>query len=245
VLRHLGGDSGSMAAGIGTIVHDAAHEIAGSGEPLEVLRARITHDLRERWPELEFESDWIERREWIRAEAIADRLAIYQAELVAAGGGTLASETRLRYEVERAVLSGRIDRVERVVEDGVARAVVVDFKTGVEAKALSPAQLAAHPQLATYQLALAAGAIEGIEPGAMDGLELGGARLVVLAPKATRTVRQQPQLDDAGMLAWSERIAGAAEGMSGRTFVAYADSHCLGWGSGGLCPIHIVEAVTS
>jgi len=244
-LRHLGGDAGSAAASLGTIVHDAAHAIAGSEEPVGVLRERIAATLRSRWPELEFESGWLERKEWQRAEAIAERLADYQAGLVAAGGGTLASETRLRLAIERAVLSGRIDRVERVVEDETARIVVVDFKTGAESRAETRDQLEGHPQLATYQLALAAGAIEGVDPTAVDGAELGGARLVVLSPRARRAIRPQLPLDAERARYWTERIAEAAEGMAGRTFVAFADSHCLGWGGGGLCPIHVVEAVSA
>jgi len=241
-LKRLGGDVSTAEASLGTIVHDIADQIAGGAVPPEA--DAILDRIRERWPDLEFESEWLRDKEWARAEAIAARLAAYERELAATGGGTLVSETRLQLEIGRAVLRGRIDRVERVVDEAGERIVVVDFKTGRESKYESEKQLLEHPQLAAYQLALRDGAIDGLDPE--HGLDLGGARLVILTPvPGKRELRPQPVLDEATAEAWKQRIAEAAEGMVGPTYVAYVDSHCHGWGHTGLCPVHVIEAVSA
>jgi len=245
-LGRLGADTSTAASSLGTIVHDVADDVA-RGE-LEPEPEAVLERVLGRWSELEFESDWLEDKERARARAIAERLARYQRELVDHGGGTIASETRLRLEIGRAILRGRIDRVERVIEDGETRAVVVDFKTGKESRNQTARQLEENAQLAAYQLALAAGAIEGAE--SIEDAAPGGARLVILTPLKGQSagqyaVRSQPVLDAPRAEAWRSRIAEAAEGMARPTFLAYVDSHCDAWGGGGLCPIHVVEAVTA
>ncbi len=240
-LRRLGGDASTAEASLGTIVHDAADAIADPSVPADA--AAILDRIRERWADLEFESEWIREKEWLRAEAIAERLAGYQRDLLASGGGTLVSETRLRLELGRAVLQGRIDRVERVVEGDVERAVVVDFKTGRETRYETERQLVEHPQLAAYQLALREGAIDGLQ--LPPGVEPGGARLVILTPvPGKKDVRPQPVLDDAQAAEWKARVEDAAEGMVGPTYLAYVDRHCSSR-NGGLCPIHVIEAVSA
>jgi len=251
LLGQLGADTSSAAASLGTIVHRAADAIAA--DELEPTAAAIFDRILESWGEFEFESDWIDEKERARAAGIARRLAQYEADLAASGGTTLVSETRLQLELGRAILQGRIDRVELVVEDDVELAVVVDFKTGRESKNSTKAQLEANAQLATYQLALAAGAIGGVdEAGGIGDALYGGARLVILTPlrgqseePAKYDVRSQVPLDAARAAEWREVIANAADGMAGSTFFASIGSHCTAWGGGGLCPVHIVQAVSA
>jgi RecB family exonuclease len=80
------------------------------------------------------------------------------------------------YEVR---IRGQMDRVET---DADGRAYVVDFKTGKQA--LSSAEVARHPQLAVYQLAVREGAVDT----AFDGRrpEPGGAELVHLRQAAAK-----------------------------------------------------------
>jgi RecB family exonuclease len=76
-------------------------------------------------------------------------------------------------------IRGQMDRVET---DGEGRAYVVDFKTGKQP--LSKAEVARHPQLAVYQLAVREGAVDEAFDGARP--EPGGAELVQLRQGAAR-----------------------------------------------------------
>ena len=80
------------------------------------------------------------------------------------------------YEVR---IRGSMDRVERDTE---GRAYVVDFKTGKQAP--SAADVARHPQLAVYQLAVREGAVDEAFDG--ERPEPGGAELVQLRQGAAK-----------------------------------------------------------
>ncbi len=168
---------------------------------------------------------------------------MYEDQLRREGGETLASERKFAIEIGRTILSGRIDRVERRATGDGSVVVVVDFKTGSETSYTYASQLVANPQLAAYQLALAEGAIEGLDAAAVEGLAAGGAQLLILTPD-DKPVRAQPPLDADGFADWRETFETAGEGMAGATFYASVDTHCTGYGQHGLCPIHIVAAVT-
>ena len=93
----------------------------------------------------------------------------------------IGTELAVRVPVgERAELSGRVDRLER---DAAGRAVVVDLKTGSSKP--TRAELARHPQLGVYQLAVALGAFAE-EHGFLD-LSPSNAR-----PKVGEVVRVIP-----------------------------------------------------
>jgi len=247
-LRRLGADTAQTAAGIGTIVHDAAHAIAVAD--LEASAESILEYIRGRWAELEFESEWVEERELARASIIASHLADYQRALVDGGGRTLASETRLDLEIGRTRLRGRIDRVDVVRGPDGEMAIVVDFKTGQEAK-YAGSKVQEHPQLAAYQLGLAAGAIEGAEVAAAEAdvarcMPSGGAKLMILAPKAVgKRERVQEPLDAEQAARWRATIEATGEGMAQPVFTAYLESHCESRDSGGLCPVHVIPAVSA
>ena len=96
-------------------------------------------------------------------------------------------------QIGDAVLSGKVDRLER---DRDGRLVVIDLKTGKS----KPTQkdVAVHPQLALYQLAVAEGAFTGGEPA-----EPGGARLVQVGAARARAQAQPPlaEFPDPGWVA--------------------------------------------
>ncbi|MFD5215707.1 ATP-dependent helicase [Microbacterium sp. NPDC058345] len=133
VVAALGGDTVlPPAAGIGTIIHEAM-ERHPDGE-LERLR----EVLAEHWPELDFDTEWIGRKERRRADQFIDRLHRYLGDVRRDGGRMLAGEVEFRFAVEvpespseavpevlrldaeapdaaasrRAVIHGFIDRVE-------------------------------------------------------------------------------------------------------------------------------------
>ncbi len=91
----LGGDTVMPpSAGIGTIIHEAM-EKTPDGE-IDRLRAVLA----EHWPELDFETPWIGRKERRRAELYIDRLHSYLSDVSTEGGRVLAGEVEFRFAVE-------------------------------------------------------------------------------------------------------------------------------------------------
>lgn len=94
LIAELGGDTQTApSAGIGTIVH-AALEAAPHGG-IDQMR----EVLDERWPELDFEAEWIGRKELRRAELYLDRLDTYLAEATREHVTVLGSEAEFRFAV--------------------------------------------------------------------------------------------------------------------------------------------------
>lgn len=240
VIADLGGDRQGTTAGIGTVLHAALE--TGDGADEETLWARVM----ERWGELEFEAAWRERAERARARDLVRRLALYLRHFEQAGGRLVGAERHFDVPVpvsdpgaHGAVLSGDIDRVEVTREGAV---VIVDLKTG-KAEPQTDAKVADHPQLAAYQLAHEAGAIESVA-----GLPAGGAKLLVLRPTAARadyaTPTQQP-FDDERRAAFLARVDAAVTVMRGTSFEAAYKEHCRDDHSYGLCRIHTIAAVSA
>jgi len=238
VIGDLGGDAGSVTAGLGTLIHAALEHADGVDE--DALWAEVEA----RWGELEFEAAWIERAERVRARDLVSRLGRYLRDVQAAGTRLLSAEPHFELELPvdgaalPAVISGTVDRVELTAQGTV---VIVDLKTG-RSQATGTAAAAGNPQLSAYQLAHEHGAIP-----AAAGLPSGGAKLLVLrqtrnAPYATPS--QEP-FDDERRGAFLARIEQAVQVMGGREFLAPYEAHCRDDHTHGLCRIHTVGAVSS
>ncbi|WP_312673171.1 ATP-dependent DNA helicase [Microbacterium sp.] len=126
VVSALGGDTVlPPTAGIGTIVHEAMERVPDGD------LARMREIVEEHWPELDFETAWIGRKERRRADLFVDRLHSYLGEVRRDGGRVLGSEVEFRFAVDvsgetaeptvhpvgedrghRAIVHGYIDRVE-------------------------------------------------------------------------------------------------------------------------------------
>ena len=126
VVSALGGDTVMPpTAGIGTIVHEAMERVPDGD------LARMREIVEEHWPELDFETAWIGRKERRRADLFVDRLHSYLGEVTRDGGRVLGSEVEFRFAVDvsgetaepsvypvgedrghRAIVHGYIDRVE-------------------------------------------------------------------------------------------------------------------------------------
>lgn len=95
VVAALGGDTVlPPSAGIGTIIHEAM-ERHPDGD-LERLNAVLA----EHWPELDFETEWIGRKERRRADQFVQRLHRYLSDVGHDGGRVLAGEVEFRFAVE-------------------------------------------------------------------------------------------------------------------------------------------------
>ncbi len=95
VVSALGGDTVMPpTAGIGTIVHEAMERVPDGD------LARMREIVEEHWPELDFETAWIGRKERRRADLFVDRLHSYLGEVTRDGGRVLGSEVEFRFAVD-------------------------------------------------------------------------------------------------------------------------------------------------
>src|SRR5450759_1456084 len=148
LLSTCGGDGpGVGAANIGTLIHDIAADLGDADEA--TMRAEV--DLR--WGRLGLPAGWLSRRARSEAQTMVARLARYFQESAAGGWERIGVELDMQVELGRAVLKGRVDRLER---DGSGGLRVVDLKTGSGKP--TRGDLLRNAQLGAYQAAVEHGA---------------------------------------------------------------------------------------
>ncbi|MEV0373897.1 ATP-dependent DNA helicase [Streptomyces sp. NPDC050636] len=175
--REVKADPPSTAAqGFGNVVHVLADEVASGRTPadLTVLMERLDSV----WDALAFDAPWKSRQEKDNARAALERfLRWHVRERETLGRDTVATEHGFDVTLEAGAYEVRIrGSMDRVARDTQGRAYVVDFKTGKQ-KPTGP-EVARHPQLAVYQLAVREGAVDDAFGGSTP--EAGGAELVHL-----------------------------------------------------------------
>jgi len=209
-----------FARSLGTLIHSIAEEHP-DGDAEELLFA-----LNRRWDELRMPENWEGAKERERAEGMLGRFAQYvqkmreahAREFVAAEQGfSLALEPRSPGE-HPVKLTGSIDRVERDTE---GRPFVVDLKTG---KVLpTVAELPDHAQLLTYQAAIRAGALDGLDLKAAR--QPAGAELVAIGKETKSKVTELAQAPvDPEDRRPEEMVATAAALMAAVHFAAVHES---------------------
>ncbi|MFL4906898.1 ATP-dependent helicase [Streptomyces sp. MMS24-I2-30] len=173
----------TTAQGFGNVVHVLADEVASGRTPadLSVLMER----LESVWNALAFDAPWKSAQEKEHARVALERFLAWHVDSngVRAGRKPVTSEHDFDVTLEAGEFEVRVrGQMDRVETDGEGRAYVVDFKTGKQAP--STAEVARHPQLAVYQLAVREGAVDD----AFDGVrpEPGGAELVHLRQGAAQ-----------------------------------------------------------
>ncbi|MER7341902.1 ATP-dependent DNA helicase [Streptomyces sp. NPDC000075] len=179
--REVKADAPSTAAqGFGNVVHVLADEVASGRTPADL--AVLMERLDSVWDALAFDAPWKSRQEKDNARAALERFLRWHTT---DRGGRTAVATEHDFDVtldagEYAVrVRGSMDRVEA---DPQGRAYVVDFKTGKGAPTRD--EVARHPQLAVYQLAVREGAVDDVFDGRRP--EPGGAELVQLRQGAAK-----------------------------------------------------------
>jgi RecB family exonuclease len=204
-LERVAGGEPMLAGAIGTMLHWVMETATAPDE------AALVAALEGRWRELDFEATWVEDRERRLAHRMVGAISRYLADRAGDGSTLLGGETRFEFAVGRALATGTIDRVER---DGEGRIRVIDLKTGSTRP--SKEGTARHAQLGVYQLAVAAGAVEGVTGGeASDGAALLFVRSKSKDPYA---LLAQAPLDEAAAAEFRDRLTAAAEGMAAATF---------------------------
>ncbi|MGO3844609.1 PD-(D/E)XK nuclease family protein [Agrococcus casei] len=234
VVGNLSGDSIGTHRQIGTIIHAAVeHARLFTADELEGLA--LAH-----WDELQFSAPWEDQRSRAELREIVERLETY-FELVQSQGyriDTQLREAKFSADVDGVELRGSIDWVERG-PDGVR---IADLKTGKSAP--SKEEVSANPQLQSYQLAVATGAVEGLSDAAVVDARLVYPSKTTKKPE-TWALKQEP-LTESSLQEFRERVLAAAEQMSGTSFIAHPSSHCEN--SDGFrpdCAFHIIEQATS
>jgi len=198
----------SPAMGIGTIVHWAM-ETATSPDVDAIWQA-----IESRWNELVFESPWLAEQQRRLARRYAVGVAAYLHDVEAESRGLIAAEQRFEVTVDRARVSGIVDRLE-VDGDGGVR--IIDLKTGKPNK--SAADIEADGQLGAYQLAYADGAFNEVLDSVLGDLphQSGGARLLFVREgtkgKDYKEAVQQP-LDDEQLEGFRERLRQAVSAIA-------------------------------
>lgn len=224
LLSACGGDGPSVgAANIGTLIHDIAAELG------DVDEATMRAEVEVRWGRLGLPEGWLSRRQRSEAQAMVARLARYFEESAAGGWERIGVELDMQVELGRALLRGRVDRLERHSDGGLR---VVDLKTG-SAKP-SKGDLMRNAQLGAYQAAVEHGAF------AEHGTVSAGAALLQVGKAAGvgTTLQEQAPLsadDDPG---WAQTlVTDTAEGMAGSDFVATIGPACTFCAVRSSCPV--------
>ncbi|NYJ36412.1 ATP-dependent helicase [Nocardiopsis aegyptia] len=219
--RAAGASSGDSASALGTVVHAVAVLVA-QGSSADEIGARMD----EIWSDLDFGGPWQADKQRERADEMVRKLVAWDAgndrELV-------VTEEGFKVDVGGIEITGRVDRLER---DDQGRAVVVDIKTG----ATKADDLARHPQLGVYQMAVLKGAFAKLgltEPGGASLVQVGGAAF-------STKVREQPQppLGEDPDPGWAQDLVReVATGMGGSRFTATRNKGCRSCAVRACCPV--------
>ncbi|WP_375499684.1 ATP-dependent helicase [uncultured Jatrophihabitans sp.] len=219
LLTDLGAkDDDQVSASLGILVHAVAAE-APPGADLAEYERRID----EQWSTLEFGARWFASNERRRATEMLSRLVDWLAR--SRNGLALAGvEEAFSVDLGEAQLRGRVDRIER---DSHGRLVVVDYKTGKSKPRAD--ELARHPQLAAYQLA--------VERGGFGEARSGGALLVQLGASGSSEQWQTP-LAESDEPDWIEaKVADVADVLHGVDFSATSGPDCRHCALRKCCPL--------
>ncbi len=235
-LERTAGSESGVIANVGTLVHwamETAEDHSADG---------LWAAVEQRWDELLFEAPWLAERQRRIARGFTDALAEYLVDFARAGKSLVGAERRFTLEVDRAVVSGSIDRVERASDGSV---VIVDLKTGTPTT--KQTEIDEHPQLAAYQLAYAEGVLD--EALAEHGEHVaGGAKLVFvkegLRERKYREGVQSP-LDPEGLEAFRERVRAASALIAAAEFEGALELPTFGRGDPSRLRLHRVRAVSS
>ncbi|WP_078508652.1 ATP-dependent helicase [Streptomyces zinciresistens] len=179
--REVKADAPATAAqGFGNVVHVLADEVASGHTPADL--AVLMERLDSVWNALAFDAPWKSEQEKANARVALERFLQWHVT-DRAGRTAVASEHDFDVTLGAGDFEVRIrGQMDRVEADGDGRAYVVDFKTGKQAP--SAAEVARHPQLAVYQLAVREGAVDDAFGGQRP--RPGGAELVQLRQGAAR-----------------------------------------------------------
>ncbi|MFI2371038.1 UvrD-helicase domain-containing protein [Streptomyces sp. NPDC018833] len=224
--REVKADAPATAAqGFGNVVHVLADEVASGRSPADL--AVLMERLDSVWDALAFDAPWKSQQEKEHARVALERFLRWH---VMDRGGRAPAATEHDFDVTLEAgeyevrIRGSMDRVE---QDAQGRAYVVDFKTGKQSPTRD--EVARHPQLAVYQLAIREGAVDEVFEGRRP--EPGGAELVQLRQPAAKKeggdALPKVQAQEALSGEWvGDLLAGAAGRVLDERFTPSTGQHC-------------------
>ncbi|MFE5673583.1 ATP-dependent helicase [Streptomyces erythrochromogenes] len=224
--REVKADAPSTAAqGFGNVVHVLADEVASGRTPADL--AVLMERLDTVWDALAFDAPWKSAQEKENARAALERFLRWHTT-DRGGRAAVATEHEFDVTLEAGDVAVRVrGSMDRVEADPQGRAYVVDFKTGKSAPTKD--EVARHPQLAVYQLAVREGAVDEVFDGVRPAP--GGAELVQLRQGAAQRdggetvpkVQAQQPLDGEWV---GDLLATAAGRVLDERFAPAAGRHC-------------------
>jgi len=223
-LTGVGGEGVQLgAASVGTFVHDIVAEHPDA--PREQLDAEVDA----RWGRLGLPPGWVTDRTRREAHDMVARFAAYR-DAAERERERVGVETPFRVQVGRAVIAGRVDRIERDRDGGLR---IVDLKTGTSKP--TKAELAEHGQLGAYQVAVEEGGFTTL------GDHSAGAALVYIGKGGLTGLQPAVMTQEAVTTApdptWARTLVEAtADGMGAATFTA-SQSTCRTCPVRSSCPV--------
>ncbi|MER8101998.1 ATP-dependent DNA helicase [Kitasatospora sp. NPDC094016] len=180
---------GSAAQGFGNVVHALADEVGSGRTPADL--AVLMERLDTVWDALAFDAPWKSQQEKTQARAALERFLNWH--VLERGRDLVATEHGFDVTLDAGGVSVRIrGSMDRVEKDAAGRAYVVDFKTGKQIP--TDRSLPEHKQLAVYQLAVRAGALNELPGFADRPPATGGAELVHLREPAAKAAQDAPKV---------------------------------------------------
>ncbi len=224
-LTSVGGEGVSLgAASVGTFVHDIVAELP------DATLAELAHEVDARWGRLGLRPGWVTERTRREAHDMVARFTAYR-DTAERDWQPVGIEEGFRVEVGRAVVAGRVDRIER---DAQGRLRIVDLKTGKSKP--TEAELDRHGQLGAYQVAVEEGGFPGL------GEHSAGAALVFIGKGGLSglkpSVKTQPPLERSDDPTWARTLVEqTAEGMGAPDFRAAQGKACETCPVRSSCPV--------
>ncbi len=223
-------------------MHALADRVVKGDLPDDATADDLMRHVDQVWSRMPFRTPWSAVRERAEVQKALQKFLDWHRRPGARD--VLETEVRIDAEVEidgePVRLHGFADRLEI---DAEGRVVVIDLKTTKQHPARD--QVAEHPQLGVYQLAIEHGAVDDVlgRPA-----QPGGAELVQLRgdSRSAKVQRQEPQLPDpSGRRPIELQLAQAVRRIRDEEFPARAGKHCEHCPFTALCPHHTSGTVLS
>ncbi len=250
--REAGGaQRATQSSGFGNVVHAIADRIgrgevvvAAGGDHAQTV-AELMTEVDRVWGQLPFRTPWSAEQE--RSQVAGALTRFLQWHTRPEGRRLLATEHHFEARVvlpdgAEVLLTGFADRLE-VDADG--RIVVIDLKTGKYPP--TEQEVARHPQLGLYQLAVESGGVDELvspEPAFSGGAELWQLRREPGAP--VKVQRQDVQVpDESGSRPIEIQLMTAVAAIRDESFPARPGEQCQHCDLVPLCPAHTAGTVLS
>lgn len=229
-MQAHGGSEKNFEANFGTLLHKVLEETES------ISYTELWKGVETKWHTLEFEAAWVEKKELLKAQRMVRNLSTYLQGQAEAGYKLVGTEVGIDFELGRAHIKGRVDRIE---QGPAGQVMIVDLKTGSSEPTAKD-----NPQLGLYQIAYLH---EGFQELPNNATSLEGASLVWVngekpKVKPQDSLAENPELE----LQFRELLDQAIEGMAApdATFVAKIGSHCYDKHGFGNCKILLTKAVS-